>query len=519
MYLFMGTLLNLNPSLTTRMAVDEKEELRAQLLKIYEGNTTDQEKINEFVETYAPTTAIRWYTRDSPLYVVLNRALREINLKLLLPFRFFIVDIYHHLEILYQNQRCSNTTMPGQRSSHSFVYRGQLMWKNAVLRIKNSIDGYISTNSFLSTTRDREIAMRFIRHVGATLIEGLKPILLEIKINPTLNTVPYADISMLSTFHTENEVLFAPGSILKIQGVFDDNEDDEMCIVRLELCDRKEKDLDGIVSYWKQNIESQSPLMSFGSILLKTKQYQYIEQLYLYLLAISTSNTSWVRDCFQVLGNLYLESGNWKEAINYHKRAINEMDSTNCDNEWLAKAYSYIADAYMSSGEDAESALKYYEVALTLFKQTDSKAYQDIAKCLNNMGEIYYDDNNDDHALISFKKALELDKKIHLKDPYNLIQTLKMESRIHCLEHQYELALKCLKEALKISQKNLDENDPEIGALYEEIGDIHLGSEDFILALSTYQKAAEIYYYSCSQQDERNQEIQRVIKYCNIGLK
>jgi tetratricopeptide (TPR) repeat protein len=103
----------------------------------------------------------------------------------------------------------------------------------------------------------------------------------------------------------------------------------------------------------------------------------------------------------------------------------------------------------------------------------------------------------------------------------NLIFLLPSMKRmgLYCLKGQYPNALVSLRKALKTCQRYLKSNDPEIGSLHEEIGDVYLGSRDFISALSYYHRAAEIYYYSFTQQDDHNKEIQHVIKCCNYQLK
>jgi hypothetical protein len=50
--------------------------------------------IDEFEMDYSSENALWWYSRDSFLYGMLNKALRTQDIDTLFLFRFFIRDIY-----------------------------------------------------------------------------------------------------------------------------------------------------------------------------------------------------------------------------------------------------------------------------------------------------------------------------------------------------------------------------------------------------------------------------------------
>ncbi len=68
----------------------------------------------EFENQYSANKALWWYTRESFLYKMLNKALRVQNIEVLFLFRFVIVDIYQQLK---ENQ-CQSSVR---------VYRGQVL--------------------------------------------------------------------------------------------------------------------------------------------------------------------------------------------------------------------------------------------------------------------------------------------------------------------------------------------------------------------------------------------------------
>ncbi|CAF1319874.1 unnamed protein product, partial [Didymodactylos carnosus] len=63
----------------------------------YRDNNSELTKILEFRSSYFRETAISWYTRDSFIYRLLNKALRTRDIDVIFKFRFFIADLYWQL--------------------------------------------------------------------------------------------------------------------------------------------------------------------------------------------------------------------------------------------------------------------------------------------------------------------------------------------------------------------------------------------------------------------------------------
>ena len=81
-------------------------ELIALCKEEYSDNTNELRVIDEFDEDYSPKRSLWWYTRNSFLSRILNKALREQNIDLLYRFRFSISDLQYQLE----ENRCSDTS-------------------------------------------------------------------------------------------------------------------------------------------------------------------------------------------------------------------------------------------------------------------------------------------------------------------------------------------------------------------------------------------------------------------------
>ncbi len=94
-------------SFCTRLTYSKKsnETDKQQLIALYKKNYQDSERnlriVNEFEQKYTSDKALWWYTRESFLYRMLNKALRVQNIDLLFLFRFVIGDTWQQLK---QNQ-------------------------------------------------------------------------------------------------------------------------------------------------------------------------------------------------------------------------------------------------------------------------------------------------------------------------------------------------------------------------------------------------------------------------------
>jgi hypothetical protein len=68
-------------------------DMRNEYERAYRDNAVELAKIEEFFRSYTPESCIRWYTKDSFRYRLLNKAFRTENIDIIFKFRFFIVDL------------------------------------------------------------------------------------------------------------------------------------------------------------------------------------------------------------------------------------------------------------------------------------------------------------------------------------------------------------------------------------------------------------------------------------------
>ena len=173
--------------------------------------------IDEFEQKYFQQATIWWYTYECFLHKMLNRALRTLEIDVIILMGFFIRDLYRQIEKLHVNQY-------GSRETSSFVvYRGQSMPNAYFDKLQKNIGGLISFNDFLSTSKMYTVSMRFAR--SALNDPDSVGVIFLMKIDSSIATVHFADVEQISYTAHENEILFSMHSIFRIEriGCLEDN--------------------------------------------------------------------------------------------------------------------------------------------------------------------------------------------------------------------------------------------------------------------------------------------------------
>ncbi|CAF2912069.1 unnamed protein product [Rotaria sp. Silwood2] len=173
----------------------------------YNGNKKELDIIDEFSSTFSPSKSLYWYTGESFLYRLLNKSLRETDIDMMIYFRSIIQDLNQQLAL----------EKPFDGSIIT-VYRGQIIDKTELCSIRSNQTSYLS---LLKKTPPSN---------------GLEAVLLEIEVDTKLQSIkPFADITYLSVYQYEEEILFSLGCLLKVKEVVHDANED-LWVMKLVLC-------------------------------------------------------------------------------------------------------------------------------------------------------------------------------------------------------------------------------------------------------------------------------------------
>lgn len=458
----------------------DKNELIFLCQKEYKDNQIQLTILQEFEQNYKPDLAIWWYTRESFVYRLLNKALRVQNISMLYLFRFLIRDIGKQLK----QYQCS---------SPIHVYRGQRISDDELKVLKVSVGQYISMNSFLSTSLDRNLALSFLSSSVAES-DNLQYVLFEINADPhVIGVKSFANVSSYSYFAGEQEVLIMLGAIFRLVNIYLEN--NRIWIIQMNLCGDNEHNLKPIMEQLRKEYgedSNETSLLSFGNVLFEMGKYDEAK-IYLHrvLEKLPDNHESRAR-CYYILGNVDSKKDELDSSLAWHLKSL-EIKKQTCrlDDPELADSYNSLGVVYRKKGS-FNRATELFETALTIFRRAYGDDHPEIAKCLSSMGHVYQRTKQYSEALVCFQKALAMDEK-HLPGDHSHLGVLhnNIAYVYRCLKN-YKSALDHANLALKILEKSLPSDHYHIAWTLEVIGNVYEDQNILVDALSYYEKAATI---------------------------
>ncbi|CAF1038893.1 unnamed protein product [Adineta steineri] len=474
----------------------------------YHNDEIEQKKIDGFEQNYKPEKAIWWYTYDSCIYRLLNRALRTQNTEIIFKFRFFINDLHNQILELYQQYLESN---PSNVNHSLTLYRGQRMKIDEIYRLQGSVNQLISMNSFLSATTIKELAEIFADTSDqANEASPLQSVLFTINIcNMTKETTPFAFIQNFSCCRDEQEVLFSIGAIFKVVSVKKDN---NTWHVNFQLCNQQNELCQDVFKYMRKEIGSDPSPISFGWFLYRTSKFEKVERYANILLKEFPENGKEIGNVYNLLGLTYKAMNRLDQAVEYYEKALNIFGQHGLHNSSNVIATHYNAGlAYLALGNN-EKANEHQNLAEgklinssnahhpLLFAQTDSLKAQiqavngDYASACKNLEEV-------------LKK-----KKKQLPEYHpSIASTLNELGIVHEKMNNDEKAFKCFTEVLEICTKCLASDNLEFAKYRANIGRIYFKREEYTLALEQFELALKIYRDFTREDTEDTELIEKCI--------
>ncbi|CAF1447691.1 unnamed protein product [Adineta steineri] len=459
----------------------------------YKKNKKELKKIEEFQNTYTRDKAIEWYTDECFLYKLLNKALRTEDIELLFTFRFFIIDLCSAIE--QENHRLRN-------KGTLILYRGTQIPKEELEKIKENIGKTISTNGFLSTSRNINVSLRFIHNNPP--LNDFTLVLFEIKANPLLKTVIFADVGDRSRIKGEEEVLFNLNSLFKIVSVCFDSELN-VWKVELNATDEGSEKVEEYLLLSKQAMEECSPLIYFGSLLLNElgqvdRAGKYFNMLLKSLphnhpdiaavyngigvvhderkelnLALKNyeiaydlrrkqlpSNDPHIAGSLSNIGCIYQAKGDFNTALDYYHQALRIFENLYPDNNLQKAMIIEIIGKVHRDKEDFDMTLTYLSRALEMYKHVLPEQHSNIASCLGAIGYVYKKKNNLDIALDYYRQQLNMEEQCLPFEHSNLSIHLGSIIAIYKKMNEIDKALDLCQQKLLIQKTRLGENHPRI---------------------------------------------------------
>ncbi|CAF0898778.1 unnamed protein product [Adineta steineri] len=509
-----------------------KQQMLDMCRDYYKNNKKELKKIEEFQQTYTRDKAIEWYTDECFLYKLLNKALRTEDIELLFTFRFFIIDLCSVIE--QENQLMKN-------KGTLTLYRGTQIPNEELEKIKKNIGKTISTNGFLSTSRNINVSLRFI-HMNVQS-NDFTSVLFEIKANPLLKTVIFTDVGDRSRIQGEEEVLFNLNSLFKIVSVCFDSEL-RVWKVELNATDEGAEKVEEHLLLSKQEMEECSPLIYFGRLLMielgqVDREGKYFNMLLESLphdhpdiaavyngiglvhsernelnLALKNyeiayrmrrkqlpSNHPHIAGSLNNIGGIYKAKGDFNTALDYYQQALRIFEKLYPGNNlYKALTIENIGRIYMSK-EDFNTALTYFSHALEMCKHVLPHQHSDIASCLGGIGYTHERKGNLDIALDYYQQRLNMEEQCLPFDHSDLSIHLGWIIDTYKKMNEIDKALDLCQQKLVIQKTRLGENHPRIARTLMIMADL-IEDKNQKKALEYYEQALSV-LENCTPSDYR----------------
>ncbi|CAF0895902.1 unnamed protein product [Adineta steineri] len=468
-------------------------------------NEHDLNNIEKFERDYHDQRPIWWYTYLYFLYSMLNQSLRLMDVDIIVRMGFFINDLHRDIQRLHLEQ------FNGQQSDKTFtVYRGQCLSKEAFTEMTNTKGGLLSFNNFLSTSINRDVSLCFTPQAATN--PDLVGILFVMSVNPSDSTTPFASISDVSYFHTEDEVLFSMHTIFRIGDIKPMDGNNHLYQVNLTLTNENDEDLRTLTDHIRQEtFPEKEGWYRLGLLLIKMGQFIKAQEVYEALLHQATHESDKASIYYQ-LGQIKRNQGEYQKARSYYEKTLAiRQQSLPSDHPDLGHSYNDIGSVYDNMG-DYPKALSYYEKALEIRQQSLPFNHPDLGTSYNNIGSVH--DNMGDYskALSNYRKALAIRQQSLPFNHPDLGASYNNIGNVYRNTGHYLKALYNYEKDLAIIQLSLPSNHPDLGTSYNNIGLVHHNMGDYPKALFYHEKALAI-----RQQSLPSNHPNLAMSYSNIG--
>lgn len=455
------------------------------------ANSESDLKIVDELEWYNSSNSIIWYTRDTFLYRLLNKAVRELDADTLYALRHFIKDLNLQLKKRHNSQQTGDSRV-------ETVYRGQRMKTEEFnKKIRNNVGGFFSVSGFLSTTRLEALANIYAGEPGSINISAAEEkeehVIFEIGIDKTIDKFPYADIANTSAFgETEEEFLFTMGAVFRIQSA--NKNEKGVWSTKLVLTGEEDHELSTLTEHMRKDITMKDPLGSLGKLMLMMGNYEKAKKYLLMLLeepSINNESAS-LSAIYNELGLIYKEIGQYEQAIEKLEQSIDSiLQNFSANHLLLALPYNNLGEIYREKG-NYNKALTYYFKALKIEKNTSDPDQPRIAILYNNAGIVYEAKHEFLEALKMHENSLKIRLRTlppnhpHIAHSYNnLAMVCKSLGR-------YNKAIKYLKATLRIELNSLTRDHPNLASTYNNLGVVFHLQGKRSKSLKMYKKSGAI---------------------------
>ena len=400
---------------------------------------------------------------------MLNAALLRQDVKMLCKFHFFIKDIHMQIEQFHglYKQSLKDRTLT--------VFRGVCMLtKDFEEKIRKKKNDLIAFDNFLSTSLKEKVARGYA--IGSKEDTKTERVLLRITINPGELQRPFADITHLSEFRMEDEILFSVGTVFRITDVAEQKDSDGIWLVELtSISDNDEL-------FKNDTQKTLQTLLSFFR-----RVYRAHDQ---------TGNHAHIAASLTNIARMYYKQGHYEKSLEHYKKAHAALLRSSADDTLSMATYESNIAMVCDALEQYEDALEHYGRALNIRRQHCKPDDPVLINTFRTIGHIHFKNKNWDAALKMYEEARTIQpqsEQANGKIDHQLLAATYIDCALVqqvCKEHKK--ALDYLLKAREYQLKYLPDTHPILAFLYNHIGAMYYRLKDYKAALQNHLQCLKI---------------------------
>ncbi|CAF1371955.1 unnamed protein product [Adineta steineri] len=459
------------------------EQAKQEMLNVsrhyYRNNSQELRRINEFERVYESKDAIKWYTKNSFVYRLINKALRTEDVEQMYTYRYFIQDLYSALSLEHQIFK--------EYAEIVTVYRGLRLTQTEFDELTKDEQQLISMNGYLSTSFTRTVAEMYAGE--PKIVSDKLSVLLEIEcdVDKLGDSVIFACITSESSFRNENEVLFDTGATFQLAATPKQN-DNGVWHLKMTATDEGRSLVRKYIDDHLEFSTGTSAKIMYGVLLNNIGKYES-SLSYFNKLLLSPEEEDRALIHVHIASALAMKDdkiNEWKHYENAYKILI-EAEPRRIEDEARLLIYMGI---FCSDKNDNDQALEYLKRALHLFEQVYDNTNGEIARALLCIGRCYEHKGDYDRALEFDTRALKIHEQC--ANPNHLIQchVLLAIGNTYQLQCKYNEAITQFQRALELRTRTLPKYHPEIAdclsLIGKTLGDMDNPSESVIYSMRAF---------------------------------
>ncbi|CAF1468205.1 unnamed protein product [Adineta steineri] len=484
------------------LAIEFKDQHLKDFIDYYRKKFVDDEyelnNTRQLEHEYHNRSPIWWYTFSNSLYSMLNRALRTVEIDIMIKMGFLLRDLHYQIQQLHSEQ------FSGDSTNDTFtVNRGQGLSKEKFKRLTQNKTGLIVFHNFLSTSKDQKVSLELAQQ--ATINNDLIGILFTFTVEPHQSTACCASIGHASYSRDDNEVLFSMFTIFRIIDIKSINNNKRLHEVHLAPLNDNDPDLHKLTC--RRQLPTPTvfsklmPWNRLGRVFTEIREFDKAEEFYNMQLNQTTDDNDKGHIYQELAWNKY-QQGKLNLAIELYEKAIDIYQSMHPPSHGLAEAFINIGYVYKSQG-DYTKALPFQEKAIAIQQELLPLNHSDLARSFDTLGELDQSMQDYPKALSSYEKALEIREQTQPPDPLGLADSYDQFGSLHTSMGDFAQALSFHEQAMQIREQALPRDHFELAKSYKNLAHLYFDINDIPKGLFYDQKADQIRPMNDDSEDYR----------------